>query len=168
MKITFQPQPEDLVAISRLGLRPRPWLIIVGGSLLVLLLAVTVFWTYQWFSTGSIDSGFLWALGAAAYFALIFFVLIPWRARKTYRQQKTLHTPVSVEFTEEAFVAEADNGHSRIAWSDFHKWKASDKVIALYHSDMICNFIPCRAFTDDADRQSALALIERKLGPQKA
>ena len=167
MKITFQLGPDDLGATNRLTMRPRKWLAVTGYCLLALMGVVTIFWGYEWFSTGVVNKDFLLMVGVVTYLGLIIFVWVPWRAKRLYRQQKSLHYPVSAEFSEEAFSTETANGQARIKWGDYHKWKANDQVILLYHSDAMCNVIPCRAFSDAAERQAALALIERHLGPQK-
>ncbi|HVS54604.1 MAG TPA: hypothetical protein VHD62_19770 [Opitutaceae bacterium] len=125
MKLTYQIEEKDLVATQRLGMRPRRWLAIVGAGLFVLLLLTCAFWIYEWISSGFSGNQLWWMGGLVVYISLVFFVWLPWRAKRTFRQQKTLHHPLTVEFTNDAFLVEAVHGSSRVPWTDFHKWKAA-------------------------------------------
>lgn len=167
MKYTFQVQPDDMVQLRRLGMRPRKWLAIVGYVVLAILAAAMVLWIYEWIASGVLPGGIGWTFGLAAYFWFIFAVAVPWRQRRIFRQQKTLRHPVTVEFTEEAFVAEAAHGHSRLPWAELHKWKSNSKLILIYHSDALCNLVPRRAFASDEDFQAARTFVARKMGPEQ-
>lgn len=106
----------------------------------------------------------VWVVAIVAYFALIYLVIVPLRVRRNFQQQKAMHFPISVEFADETFSAEAHNGNLRMKWEDFYKWKYDGKLILLYHTSRLYNLIPRRAFSSPGDYTIALAFLEQKLG----
>ncbi len=168
MKITVQLEPADLVRQRWLTMRPRKSLAIAAWIVIGLFLLGTGFGIYEWITTGHAQSGLFWTLGLSTYFALLFFVFVPWQAKRIFRQQKDLQRPSTIEFTDEGVRGESENGKGEIKWSDFHKWKANRSLILLFYSDALCNIVPTRSFADAAQRTVVLALIESKLGKQRA
>lgn len=149
-------------------MRPRKWLAITAWIIIGLFLLGTGFGIYEWVATGHAQPGLFWTLGLGAYFTLLFFVFIPWQAKRIFLQQKALQRPFVIEFTDDGVRSEAENGSAEMKWADFHKWKANRSLILLFHSDALSNIVPTRSFADDAQRAALLALIESKLGKQRA
>ncbi len=142
MKITVQLEAADLVRHRWLAMRPRRSLAIAAWIVIGLFLLGTSFGTYEWIVTGDMHSSLFWPLGLGAYFALLFFVVVPRRAKRIFRQQKTLQRPFTLEFTEAGVRNEAENGRAEMKWPDFHKWKANRSLILLFHSDALSNIVP--------------------------
>jgi hypothetical protein len=164
MKYPVQLTPDDLVAAHRLSLRPRAGF---RGACYVLLGLVVVAAAIS--STAIIRreaplNSLTVPLLLVAYVAIIVFVIMPWRARKIFRQQKGLQRPYTVTLESDEFVVEAHNGHMRLKWSDVHKWKYNHRLILLYHSDAIYSMIPCRVFSGPTERDEALGFLRQRLG----
>lgn len=167
MKTTLQLQAQDLVDAMWLHLRPRRGLRYVLLGLVALYGLMIVLSVYGWATRGFLDKSSLWGIGFGAYIALLFFVFLPWKTRRSYRTQKTLHSPFTVELSDEGVRLEALHGQMSMPWKDYHKWKANDKLILLYQSDRLYNPIPRRAFASDADWQALHALVQSKMGTQR-
>lgn len=166
IRVSAQLNSDDCVAARWVALRPRRSLQVLGCCILVLLAAVLA-WQIIEFTQGTpFQSGFWWLLGAMAYLGLI-LALIPLRVRRVFRQQKTLHPPFEMEFSESHFSGSSTHGSFSIPWSDFHKWKAGNKSLLIYQSEAIMHLIPCRAFASEADREAVLRLLETTMGKQK-
>ena len=122
MKIHCQITPEDYVRAQFLHMRPRPLLKWFGLLVALVIVIVNVLNIGVSSDDHSTWRGFL-LLGAIAYLVLLFGVLIPRRAKRIYRQQKTLQVPYESELTDDAYEAEAAYGKSKVSWRDFHKYK---------------------------------------------
>lgn len=168
MKLYAQLTADDCVAARWLALRPRRSLRIVGYGVIALFI-LAIAWQLIEFASGSpLQSGFWWMIAAIAYLGLVFFVFMPWRIRRVYRQQKTLQAPFEVEFGDSAFAGQSKHGSFSIAWSDLHKWKLGQKCLLIYQSEAIMHVIPSRAFASSDQRDEAVRLLEAKMGEQKA
>jgi hypothetical protein len=75
---------------------------------------------------------------------LLQFVLVPWRARKIYNQQKELSMPFEMEIREDGLSASNELSSSRRPWNNFLKWKENRDMFLLYHSDVMATIIPKR------------------------
>jgi len=168
MKICVQLTEEDYVASRWLAMRPRRWLQVAGWIVVATLLFGATVGINEAIQKRSIPIELWWEIGAIVYFAIWFLVLMPWRLKKTFGQQKSLQRPFELEFTDAHLSNVAENGHATIAWTDFVKWKKNKRMILLYQSDVFAHLIPLRAFPTDADRRQVEDLLKSKLGDQKA
>lgn len=94
----------------------------------------------------------LWAIGAMLAWALFIMVVLivgvrsiwlPRYAKRVFAQQRDLHGPVTIEWTDTHFFASAESGNTRMLWRDFYRWRRDDAILLLYRSEAIFNFIPC-------------------------
>ncbi|MFA6286892.1 MAG: YcxB family protein [Opitutaceae bacterium] len=168
MQFTITLIPLDYVNARRLALRPRTSIRIALYVLLTLLAAALAGEVWTFLLSGQSPPGMVLLILAPVYFALFYFVFIPFGSRRIFRQQKNLQDPATFAFTDQGMRVDSVRGHMELPWSDFHKWKANDKVLLLYHSSAIFNMIPRRAFATAADFAAFRELVERHLGKQKA
>ena len=77
------------------------------------------------------------------------YALIPLMARRTYRQTRSYHEEWSVELTRSGTRSRAAGTDHFVAWNHYVAWSETDKVVLLYHSDMMFQFVPRHAV--DAD-----------------
>jgi len=70
---------------------------------------------------------------------------------RIFRQQKSLNLPFSIEATSEAFCAFNETGKTTMPWGHFVKWKESERLLLLYHSDILFNLVPKRLFQSGAE-----------------
>jgi hypothetical protein len=168
MKFTITLVPQDYVDARRLGLRPRKGMRILMYILLAVYALALGGALIDFVRTGHWFNGLGWMSFFPAYALFIYYVLIPWRTRRIFKQQKTLHDPVTFTFTNEGMHAESKRGNANLVWDDFFKWKVNTKTLLLYHSSAVFNMIPARAFPTPEEFLSFQALVESKLGQQKA
>lgn len=167
MKIALQLTAEDYLRARRLAMRPRPLLRYIGWGMVVLFSAYIVWLGYEAFTGARSQFPFWLALGIVAYLLALYYIAIPWGARRNFRQQKTLQKPVELEFTDSHFLGSSPHGTFNIPWSDFHKWKKNEHMILAYQSAVLMNMIPLRFFQSPDDINKLVATLEANLGPQK-
>jgi hypothetical protein len=74
-------------------------------------------------------------------------------ARKTYREQKTLHKPVHLSWSENGVRFSSDFGEARLQWTDFLIARQDRHCILLYESRRLYRLIPTRILTEDQLRE---------------
>jgi len=156
--------PEDYVRAQYLHIRPRFAFKVFG-----VLIFLAVLWA-MWYSLfGDDNESFVLAdlilPAGILYVGLFFFVYIPWKTRRTYKQQKSLQREAKMTFDESGFSAANEFGSGITPWSDYVRWKENDHLFLLYISDPLYHMVPKRMFskTDDVDqlRQILLTNIGR-------
>lgn len=160
--VTFDAR--DYVRAYYLALRPRRWLRWLGYPLVVayVLIAIVTLWQAVRDGRGWELAAVLWGIGA--YWLVRYFVLLPRRWRRLYRQQKTAGLPTEILVTSEGFRSKSELGEVTIPWSYMHKWRRGRHAVLLYHSDVLFNILPKRVMP--AEEVEALEqLISEKLGP---
>ncbi len=79
---------------------------------------------------------------------LWYVVYLPYKADKVYHEQKALQEPYSLEVVEDGLEYASAVASSHLTWDYFPKWKESDRVFLLYHSDDLFQVIPKSSFKD--------------------
>jgi hypothetical protein len=85
------------------------------------------------------------------------------KARRLFRQQKTLHRPFELSWTTEALTLTAEHGTSTIHWPDFHKHREDTGLFLLFLSDANFLMVPKRAFPDPALLQSFRDVVAERI-----
>lgn len=81
-------------------------------------------------------------------FVMYFFVL-PRNSRRAYAQQKTLHTPIEISWSDKGYRTVNDRGDWTIPWSDFLQSSESNDVFLLFQGPRLFNIVPKRALSQD-------------------
>jgi len=66
---------------------------------------------------------------------------------------------ISTDISEDGILITMPTAESRMKWDNFVRFLESDDIFVLFHSDLIFNILPKRAFTtDEVDRFRELIL----------
>ncbi len=156
-------EPNDCVRAQYLHCRPRPLYKVLGVVVLAL-----AFWA-AWLMLTSDDFGifevaYFLAIG---YFILNYTVILPWSARRMYRQQKALQREMHFRFDDSGASASSEIGNSDIPWGDYLKWKKNDHMILLYISDRMYQMLPRRMFANPGDFDRLGELLTDRIGKEQ-
>lgn len=164
MEITVQITANDYLRSQRLGLR-------LSSKVKILLVLFAVFFfawqSYKVISGGNLEIEFWVILTVAIYFTLLYFVITPWRVKRLFRQQKTLHVPAVLGFSDSHFSGSSEHGSFEMKWEDFHKWRKNKHLIMIYQSEALMHIIPIRAFESKADVDSLEVILKKHLGNEQ-
>jgi hypothetical protein len=142
----------DYMAAQRLHLKPRPMFAIVG-AILVLVALGTMFLAPSW------------ELGIAlAVLAGMFFVHLPLKARRTFKQFKALSEPMAIEIREAGLFFKSTNGEGLVPWSHITRWRRSNTMMLLYPASGFFYMVPSSFFSDQAEFSEFATVVEAKLG----
>lgn len=158
---------QDYLAAQRLHFRPKPvlrWLLfIVLGYLAAMLLQQA----WQIARGGVLPRGW-WMLPAGlAYGAFMFFILLPWRVSKIFKERPALAEPNRFTFTEEGMRLEAVRGQIQLKWPMLKRWKRNRNYILVYHSALHFHIFPRRCFIRPEEFAELSALLARNIGTEQ-
>lgn len=95
-------------------------------------------------------------LGAGVFpFVLVFAVIFignPTLARRTFRQQRSLHGEVGLTWTAERLEFDSEYGQFAMPWSHFTRFGEDKHTFVLFESDRLYRIIPKRVLDADTDR----------------
>lgn len=118
-------------------------------ALVVLVLMAIAYFGWQ-AAHGVVAVGALGGvIGGIIGFVVVRFFYMPWKAKRVFRQQKSLQYPFEFAWDGESFITRNEKGNSNTPWSDYTKWRENQQMFLLYHSDVMFQMVPKRAFPDD-------------------
>lgn len=168
--LTVKLEEADYVAATALHLRSSRrfavafWLVMLG-------LAVVAIWL--WFfgrglfsdgqlagliggSIGGVLGGVLASLGVRSLY-------VPWKAKRVFRQQRSLQLPFELSWTDEGLFSRNEQGSYNTLWSDFVRWKENDRLFLLYVSDVMFHILPKRVFPNAEALSSFRELLRSRI-----
>ena len=163
-KFVFTPTQQDLLNAYKLHYlaSAKKKIILIGGFGLLVGIALAAVDGFQ-----SPEKTFvyivtmvLWAgiVGLIASF-LIRIWWIPHHTRKTFKQHRELLLETETWWDDQKLYSSNAQSQATLIFSDLVKWSASDKVILLYRTDHLFNFLPARVFRG----QGEIAALKRRL-----
>lgn len=84
--------------------------------------------------------------------------VIPWQAKRHYKQAVALHEEIACWWGKNGIELSSTRGSSKFAWKDFHRWGDSHSLLLLYQSEMFYSVVPKRVL-----ESGELAAIKRRL-----
>ena len=158
--ITFKydVQLKESIAAQYLHLRPRPWVAVVGILFQILFVAALA---SSWFRHRGFNSTDCLALFLILWTLLYFFAVLPFRARKVFKQNRFRLHETEGRIDESGISFKSDLGESHIPWDHFVKWKESRRLILLYPIDTQFLVLPKRCLGGVGGTADVLGLIGR-------
>ncbi len=149
----------DVVCAQRLHATPKTSL----SVFLVVVAVIIVVGTYAGglLSAGAAIGGMVGMLG---WLAILFFIIIPYRAKRIFRQQKSLHLNHKFWWDNEMVFFQSEDSEGKIRWADFTKVKENRKMLLLYHSDTLFNLVPKHCFSTREDLEAFKACLSGRSG----
>jgi len=149
---------KDYLAAQYLHLRPpRPlkWLGIVMILILFALLA------YKLSLPSELEKEDYFVTALVIWTLAYFIAYLPYRASKTFKQNKLLHHEPEGKIDELGLHFSSDIGDSNIPWDHILKWKENNKLILLYPSDAQFILFPKTIFTETSLNEVRILLDEK-------
>jgi len=127
-------EPEMIAAMKLHGLGRKSTRIGLG-SVGFLLVLVAVFSEFKLFPIAMV-------CGGIAGYLITYFLIIPWQARKHYRELKSIQSEINLQIHDGGIKIQSSTGNSDMDWSYFKKWKHDKNIILLYITSR--SFICCQ------------------------
>lgn len=165
MLLEVQLTAQDFLAAQRLHFRPKlafRWALYLFLAVLALMLALQV-WVVA--RSGAMPRGW-WVLPAGlAYGAFLFFILLPWRVARIFKQNPGLAAPTRMKIVDEGLLLDSSRGQLRFGWPMLKRWKTNREMILVYHAGSQFHIFPRRCFREPQDFERACEILRKHLGP---
>jgi hypothetical protein len=109
--------------------------------------------------------GFGGAIGGLFGYFVVLYLLIPFNAKRQYKQQRALRNEISMALSVQGINFESESGESKLQWEDIHKWKKGKGVFLLYITSNMFHIVPSRALSNENELS---ILLTKNIGPRKA
>lgn len=164
-KLIFTPSEEDLRAAYGLHINQmtgkRFGYFVLFGAFVGIAIAATDGFDNMPRVIGLIAGMTLWAGVVAGLFTLLMPIWwVPRLSKKIYKQQKDLRLETTSWWDDHKLHSSNEQGHANLNFSDMVKWRADEKVVLLYRSDQMFNFLPARIFKDEAHRGGLIRRLQ--------
>ncbi|WP_336986330.1 YcxB family protein [Altererythrobacter aquiaggeris] len=163
--IRFRITEQDVVRATKLGAARK--LPIPVLPLILIGLAVALF-AMRWdrMEESAIGTALAPALLALiVVVVLVQYLIIPWNARRHYRQSASLKDEITAQWDAKRIEIKGEHGSLKFDWSDFHRWSEDQAIILLYHSEQAFNAVPKSALDDH--QLSSIKSYLQKAGVKK-
>lgn len=159
--VRFQLTEDDMVRAARLFTlvslrRPKTLISLAIAFVLCLLLMAWLGGVIFPFDPDRLAQEWPTVLGAGVFPFVLVLVLIlvgnPMLARRTFRQQRSLHGEVGLTWTDERLEFDSEYGQFAMPWSHFMRFGEDRHTFVLFESDRLYRIIPKRALDADTER----------------
>jgi hypothetical protein len=96
------------------------------------------------------------------------YLILPKNINRIFNQQKDLHSPFTIEISEDDFIYSNEYGQTKRPWSNIVKWKENDQIFSIYHSDVALTIIPKRSFINQDQINLVQTFLSNTIAPKKA
>jgi hypothetical protein len=97
---------------------------------------------------GAISAGAV-AAWLVLYYVVYYYATVPWRARKTFRDNAAARSPFTVTWSDESFGQSSLHGTATYRWEDLTHWNRLASAFLIYYARRPCFIVPCRALSDE-------------------
>lgn len=109
---------------------------------------------------------FLSVVGGIAGYFITLKVIIPFRAKRQFRELKALQNEITINLSDSGLVFSSDSGESRLKWSDINRWKYNKNICLVYITSNMFHIIPFNVVTENSVLQKLYELLREHVGPE--
>jgi hypothetical protein len=145
----------------------RFWYFLNWGLSLFLILLALVYIVIRF----RLESGFVWDLIEACFLLFLGIFLNPdlnlpfqrYFIALSWKNHPSLRETMNLEFTQEWMNLKGESFESKLRWKIFVKFLETKNLFLLYHSKIVFNMIPKRAFNSDEEIQQFREMLSTKI-----
>ena len=171
MKVQYRITEDDYVNLARFHVRRNysAWLStvkVVAGAIAVAVLVI-IAWTLPEWAPFLAFIAACGAIGGALGFFIRLFIHTPIRARRHYRQYKSMQEPFTAEMTDAGIRFSNPDGEGNLPWSKLFQWRQSDQFILIYSMPILYYPVPKSIEREGFDIPLLIQRLTEHLGPER-
>jgi hypothetical protein len=74
--------------------------------------------------------------------ALQMYILVPYSARRMYRQYKAIQEPLTYELSEDGLLISSVEGEMTLLWRMILRWRQNDQFVLIYKMPVLFYVVP--------------------------
>lgn len=166
MTVQVRLNERDFLAAQLLNFRPKPlvrW-VLIGALVMIALLFAAEGWAIA--HAAALPAGWWILPSGLGYGALLFFIVLPWRVTKIFKQNPALAEPTELTFADDGVSLGAGPRQIRFPWKAMQQWKWNRHFILLYHSSAHFHILPKRCFAKAEDFDLLVGMLRERMGAE--
>lgn len=100
--------------------------------------------------------------GIAGYL-VPYFILIPYQAKKQYKELKSIQSEITMIIESDGIKIETTIGNNNLDWSHFKKWNSNEHIIIIYITSKMFYMLPQRVFSSESERESVINTLNENI-----
>lgn len=167
MKVQYRITEDDYAAVARFHVwrhfiaRPSTMRLVAGG-VAVVVLGISV-WEQP-----SLATPFLVAIAVfAILLAFSLLVRTPSRARRHYRQYKSIQEPITAELTDAGIHFSVPDGEANVPWSKVLQWRQNDQFVLIYPMPILYYIVPKSIQREGFEVPLLIQRLTDHVGPER-
>lgn len=89
------------------------------------------------------------AVGSLACYGLLWAFYLPWKARRMFGQQKSLHERYELTGDADGLSVHGPRVQGTARWNEYLREKDNERLALAYRSDLLFQMLPRRVFGDE-------------------
>lgn len=142
----------DFIKSQFLHIKPNVTFTVLGLLICVLVLFVLIFISFSWL-----------ILAIVTYLLAYFFMYLPYRAKKIYRDYKVIQDKVHIIKREDGLLFRNSRGEGLLQWGDIKRIKTNSDLVLIYPTDVIYYIIPAHFFAEPSQFDDFSIELKQKL-----
>jgi len=159
--VEYRISENEYARANRLFVRPGPrqrWLYGLIATVLLALAAVSPSWRI-------LAGGAL--VGGVAGYLLTCHVILPWLARRQYRNYPAVRTPAGIALDDDGLRFRGRDFDSLLRWGQLIRWRENDEFILVYQTPRLYHIVPKRLARDGLDIDALRGALGENIGPAR-
>jgi len=102
--------------------------------------------------------------GAILGYLTVYLWIIPYQAKKQYRELKSIQSEIQIKIDNNGFKIESTTGKSELDWGHFKKWAYNKNIIIMYITSRMFYILPRRAIDNEEQLNNILTILNNNIG----
>ena len=164
LTLRFTPEPEDYVKASRTLAMNSKTFFIMGGLLLVGMLASIVVLLLPSIENPAWKNMAMIFVVVSGFYVIYYFFIIPFQLKQAYKKQEHLKTDREITFKDKQISIKIGEGGISLDWENLEQViEVKDFYLMVFKDQKkIYFFIPGRAFDQDVSKDDFLEALKAK------
>ncbi len=99
--------------------------------------------------------------------AVLLYIVVPYSARRMYRQYKGIQEPMTVELSDDGLRLGSVDGEAILRWGMIFRWRQNDQFVLIYKMPMLFYLVPKSVAQHGFDIPLLVQRLAERVGPQR-
>ena len=159
-------EPADYLAALLLARKHNRLFRIVRAVLWILVVTLGVYYAVVTVADQRYAVRLVVLLAVAGVLVYERIVSLPRRAKRVFREQKSMQDPFEVRFGEDGLEWHSSVSARRLPWNYYSRWAEGPEHFLTFQSDWTFDVLPKRFFEDESQTGEFRRLLETQIGRQ--
>ncbi len=164
MKVEFRITEDDYAKAMQLHewRRMLRWPLAIARAIVLILLIFA-----GWWQPGAAPIIAVCVVVLSILPAVLLYIVVPYSARRMYRQYKGIQEPMTVELSDDGLRLGSVDGEAILRWGMIFRWRQNDQFVLIYKMPMLFYLVPKSVAQHGFDIPLLVQRLAERVGPQR-